>query len=137
MGSPNSSHIREFVKGKIVRDIVQRKSGEIFISFEDGESLRLEAHFHRKYDFLDLHRAKRIVINSISEDGVCTVEVIATPFQANGQVKQSALAAGTRNLTTPCHEGSMSWRENRTEYVLVVSLLVLVVSLFVFVVPAN
>ena len=69
MGFPNNLHIRGFVQGKVVRDIEQRESGEIFISFEDGESLRLWA--------------------TAKQPKVPDVEVLATPFQANGQVKQS------------------------------------------------
>ena len=69
MGFPNSLHIRGFVQGKVVRDIEQRESGEIFIIFEDGESLRLWA--------------------TAKQPKVPDVEVIATPFQANGLVKQS------------------------------------------------
>ncbi len=69
MGFPNSLHIRGFVRGKVIRDIEQQKSGEIIICFEDGESLRLCA--------------------TAKQPAVPDVEVIATPFQANGLVKQS------------------------------------------------
>lgn len=66
MGFPNKLDIREFVRGKVVKDIEQLESGAIFINFQDGESLRLSA------------RAK--------QPKVPDAEMIITPIQANGDI---------------------------------------------------
>jgi hypothetical protein len=69
MGFPTDSHIRAFVRGKVVADIVTNNLGDIVLQFTDGECLRLQ------------HWAK--------QPARPEVEVIVTPFRADGVVKQS------------------------------------------------
>jgi hypothetical protein len=68
MGFPTSRHIRAFVRGKVIQDIVQDKDGTICLVFTDGEVLRLQM-------LADIPERPR-------------VQAIATPFKAGGIVKQ-------------------------------------------------
>jgi hypothetical protein len=69
MGFPTSAHIRQFIRGKVFADISADTAGDVVLHFEDGESLRLR------------HHAK--------QPERPEVEVIATPFRADGTVKQT------------------------------------------------
>jgi|TARA_Y100000310_G_scaffold71020_1_gene66843 hypothetical protein len=73
MGFANSEHIKVFVKGKEIRDIYQDKdrSGTIFIEFTNGEKLRLWGN---------------PIIPKLERP---QVEIIATPFNLDGDIKQS------------------------------------------------
>jgi hypothetical protein len=66
MGYPNSEHIKKFVQGKTVVDISTDERNTITLTFADGERLTMYHHTGRVSD--------------------C---IIATPWQANGEVKQS------------------------------------------------
>jgi len=68
MGFPADSHIRKFVRGKVLSDILPGDGGSFVLMFEDGEMLRLQAF------------AKQPVRPQ--------VEIVATPIRADGDVKQ-------------------------------------------------
>lgn len=69
MGFPSDKHIKKFVHGKTIDDITTNEYGAVFINFTDGDSLRLVPHVHRP------EKPK--------------FEMIATPFDSSGSVKQS------------------------------------------------
>ena len=69
MGYPTDNYIRVFVRGKVLSDISTNACGDIVLNFEDGECLRLQHMAH--------------------QPARPTVEVIATPYRADGVVKQS------------------------------------------------
>jgi hypothetical protein len=68
MGYPFTDYIRKFVTGKTVKYIDQDAAGSIWLTFTDGEKLRI---YHNPF-------AKSVDLS-----------MICNPYKANGEVKQS------------------------------------------------
>ncbi len=90
MGYLNNDHIREFVRGQTVLELTTDSNGIAWLEFATGEKLRLYA---------TVERGRTVII--------------ATPFSADGSVKQStqimANAAGMKINRRKLAANSRSW----------------------------
>jgi hypothetical protein len=66
MGYPNSNHIQEFVRGQTVQQLTADQNGVAWLEMSSGEKLRMYA---------TIERGRAVII--------------ATPFRADGEIKQS------------------------------------------------
>ena len=82
MGLIQQDHIRTFVRGKTIKDLIVEDGITTFM-FEDGESLKLVLNFFECRGVPDGRRG--LAVHGV----MTTCDILAHPFKADGTVKQS------------------------------------------------